>query len=108
MHIKEHSTGKGWNYRLRVPEMLRKVFGAVHINRYISKKLTPGKREADRLGDKLGVEDKAVFDHLLSLPEADRQAFVDGGGLPALRQRAATFQRMVAHHIPTPALLALS
>ena len=95
MHIREHSSGKGWNYRLRVRDSLRELLGGTaHINRYISKKAAPTKRDADKIGNKMGVEDTAVFDYLESLPAPEQRAFVAKGGLKAIRERLVELREL--------------
>jgi integrase len=102
-YVKPHSSGSGWVYQRAVPKWLRSLFGKPHFFEYIK---APNRREAENAAQPLAARDAAVVRFLEGASENERQAFMDDGGLPGLRERVAALQQQVALHAPWQRLVA--
>jgi integrase len=96
-YVSPHKSGTGFNFQVGVPRALKAYASRLYA-------ITTGYIKAGTLNEAADKaqprarEVKAVFEYLKNASEAERAAFLSGGGLEGLKAR-------IARHVPAKALL---
>jgi integrase len=71
-----------------IPRSLQALIGKPHVNLYINAAVAPTETAVDRERQRLHLEYDVWFDHVKSLPEPERRAAIEAGGIEVLKARA--------------------
>jgi integrase len=94
------------DFQKLIPRSLRAYVGKPHVNKYVSAEIAPNDKAVKRVKQRWALEYDTWFDYVKSLPEPERKAAIDAGGLEAIRQRTAAIGQYLAENPTIPELLA--